>query len=99
MNKYILVIAICALASFSFAAMDTKSQFEQGMEAFKSGNYGSSELLFKKVKDTGEVEYMDQAWFHMALSIHNKKKYESALFEFKNFLNNCKNDDLASQSR
>jgi TolA-binding protein len=55
------------------------------MEAFKSGNYRSSELLLRKITDNGVSEYKDRAWFYLALSIYNQKKYESAVFEFNRF--------------
>ena len=86
-------------AVFSFAAMDSKSLYDQGFEAFKTGNYGSAELLFRKIVDSGDEEYLDRAWFYMARSIFNKNKYESALFEFKSFLNRCTTEDLATESR
>jgi TolA-binding protein len=79
--------------------MDTKSLYDQGVEAFKSGNYGSAELIFRKIVDSGDAEYLDRAWFHLARSIYNKNKYEAALFEFKSFLNRCTTENLATESR
>ncbi|MBN2160045.1 MAG: tetratricopeptide repeat protein [Spirochaetes bacterium] len=73
--------------------------FEQGMEAFRTGNFGSAELLLRKVVDSGSDEYIDRAWFHLALSIFNKGRYDAALFEFKSFLNKCKTDPLATEAR
>lgn len=86
-------------AGASSSAIDAKALFEQGMDAFKSGNYGSSELLLRKIVEANDDEYIDRAWFHLARSIFNRGKYELALFEFKNFLNKCKTDTLAAESR
>lgn len=97
------ITAIITIALFIshavFAAMDAKSLFEQGTEAFKSGNYGSAELLFKKVVDSGDDELIDQAWFYLARSIFGKEQYESAIFEFKRFLSRCKTEQLSTESR
>ncbi len=91
-------VAACSI-SISFAAMDTKSLHDQGIEAFNTGNYGSAELLFRKIVNSRDEEYLDRAWFYLARSIFSKGKYEQALFEFKNFLNKCKNDTLSAESR
>ncbi len=93
----LFIIPVCMTAAF--AAMDARSLYDQGMEAFKTGNYGSAELLFRKIVDSGDDEYLDRAWFHLARSIFNKGKYELALFEFKNFLNRCKTNSLSAESR
>jgi len=92
------LILVCT-AVFFFTAMDSKSLYDQGFEAYKSGNYGSAELIFRKIVDSGDREYLDRAWFYLARSIFNKNKYESALFEFKSFLNRCTTADLATESR
>ncbi len=93
-------VAIAVLvAGMAQAAVDTKAFFDQGMEAFRTGNYGSSELLFRKIIDAGDEEYIDQAWFYLARSLYNKKKFEASLFEFKSFLNKCKTENLAVESR
>lgn len=81
------------------SATDSRAHFDQGMEAFNSGNFGSAELLFRKIVESGDSEYLDRAWFFMARSIFGKKKYEAALFEFKSFLNRCRTDELAVESR
>jgi len=85
--------------SSAFAAMDSRTLFEQGMEAFKTGNYGSAELIFRKIVDSRNDEYLDRAWFFMSRAIYCKGKYDLALFEFKNFLNRCKTDALSAESR
>ena len=73
-------VAIAVLvAGMAQAAVDTKAFFDQGMEAFRTGNYGSSELLFRKIIDAGDEEYIDQAWFYLARSLYNKKKFEASL--------------------
>lgn len=93
-----VLLALCPRQDL-FAAGDSRALYDQGMEAFSKGNYGSAELLFRKIVDSGEQEYYDRAWFFMARSIFNKKKYEAALFEFKSFLNRCRTDHLAVESR
>ncbi|MBP7735828.1 MAG: tetratricopeptide repeat protein [Spirochaetes bacterium] len=90
---------ILLVDSYSLAAMDSRLLFDQGMEAFKTGNYGSAELLFRKIVDSPGDEYLDRAWFYLARSIFSKGKYDLALFEFKNFLNRCKTDALSAESR
>lgn len=102
MNRYIIFFCAAAallMTGIAHAAVDAKAFYDQGMEAFKTGNYGSSELLFRKIIDAGDEEYIDQAWFYLARSLYNKKKYDAALFEFKSFLNKCKTETLAVESR
>ncbi|OHD64136.1 MAG: hypothetical protein A2176_00650 [Spirochaetes bacterium RBG_13_51_14] len=99
-KKYIPVAVICMMSFLhSYAGNDVRSLFDQGMEAFKTGNYGSAELLLRKIVDSRDGEYIDRAWFYLARSIFHKKKFESALFEFKSFLNKCRTDSLATESR
>jgi tetratricopeptide (TPR) repeat protein len=82
-----------------FSAVNSQSLFEQGIKAFTSGNYGSSELLFRKLIDNGSDEHRDRAWFHLAMSIFHQKKYKSAIFEFNRFLLICTTNELCSRSR
>jgi TolA-binding protein len=96
---HLCLVLAAALSGAAEAAVDTKAFFDQGMEAYRTGNYGSSELLFRKIIDADDEEYIDRAWFYLARSLFNKKKYESALFEFKSFLNKCKTETLAIESR
>ncbi len=97
-SKYITIIFMIFASVSGLSAVDSKSLFEQGMEAFKSGNYGSSELLFRKITDE-EDDYLDRAWYHLALSIYNQKEYKSAIFEFNRFLTTCATPELCSLSR
>ncbi len=102
--KFLFRIIIISLLIFPAglvfpAENGNKTLFEQGMEAFKSGNYGSSELLLRKIIDSGSSEYKDRAWYYFALSIFYQKKYESAVFEFNRFLSSCSDLDLCSLSR
>ncbi len=94
-----IMASVMFAAVSSYAAMDSRALYDQGMEAFKKGNYGSAELLFRKIVKSGDDEYIDRAWFHLARSIFNKGKYDLALFELKNFLNKCKTDALCVESR
>jgi tetratricopeptide (TPR) repeat protein len=102
MKKFIIYLTIalfCLTTGVVYAALDAKTMLEQGIEAFKSGNYGSAELVFKRIKESGEKEYLDRAWFHLSLSIYHGKRYEAALLEFNNFLNECTTDAYAIESR
>ncbi len=82
------------------ARINSQALYEQGIEAFKTGNYGSSELLFRKIVESGEVgEIRDKAWYHLALSIFNQKKYKGAIFEFNRFLLICTMQQICLESR
>ncbi len=100
MRKRYTITIILMVLFFGIAGANASSiqLFEQGMEAFKSGNYGSSELIFRKVVDADD-EFRDRAWFYLARSIFNQKKYKSAIFEFNRFLLICATPDLCSESR
>jgi len=93
-----LFIVISLLPAALHAALDSRTLFEQGVEAFNSGNYGSSELLFKKILDNDD-EYRDRAWFYLARSIYQQKKYKSALYEFNSFLNKSSTSALSTEAR
>ncbi|HDP80180.1 MAG TPA: tetratricopeptide repeat protein, partial [Spirochaetes bacterium] len=74
--------------------------YEQGLEAFKAGNFGSAELMFRKIVEAGnDGEVRDGAWYHLALSIFNQKKYKDAIFEFNRFLLICTLQQLCLESR
>lgn len=97
----IVVILLTLSIGISEASMrGLQSLYEQGTEAFRTGNYGSSELLFRKIIDSGDgAEYRDRAWYYLALSIFNQKKYKDAIFEFNRFLLICTAQDLCHESR
>ncbi len=95
----IIISIILIFAGNLFPAVNSQSLYEQGMEAFKSGNFGSSELLLRKTIDSGETEYRDRAWYYMALSIFNQKKYQSAIFELNRFLSSCVTSELCTHAR
>jgi tetratricopeptide (TPR) repeat protein len=99
--KRIIIILFILLLPIgnAFSAANSQSLYEQGIEAFKSGNFGSSELLLRKIIDSGENEYRDKAWYYMALSIFNQKKYQSSIFEFNRFLSSCSTSDLCTLAR
>jgi tetratricopeptide (TPR) repeat protein len=99
MLKILLHTAFLFVITSVFAVNDNRSVFEHANEAFKSGNYGSAELLFKKIIETDDDEYIDQARFLLARSYFIRKQYQLALFEFKGFLNSCKNEQLSIESR
>jgi tetratricopeptide (TPR) repeat protein len=100
LKRLIIIISILFISSGNiYSAVNSQSMYEQGIEAFKSGNFGSSELLLRKIIDSGETEYKDKAWYYMALSIFNQKKYQSAIFEFNRFLSSCSTSDLCTLAR
>jgi len=86
---------ICAEA---FPAVESRNIFNQGVEAFKAGNYASAELLFGKTKDNND-DYRDRAWFFLARTIFQQGKYKSAIFEFNSFLTKCRTENLRLESR
>ncbi|MCP4129827.1 MAG: tetratricopeptide repeat protein [bacterium] len=99
---YLLITIFCiwGIALPLYAPIDTETLYEQGMEAMKSGNYGSSELLFRKIIDSDEDdELKDRAWFNLCRSVYYQKKYKSAIYEFRIFLNDCKSRSLCTESR
>ena len=99
-NKMIYCItALLIIAGQIAYGLDNSTLYEQGMEAFNSGNYGSSELIFRKIIDSDDEEYADNAWFYLARSIFHQKKYKSAIFEFNSFLNKCTLTDKCIESR
>ncbi len=97
----ILIALMCVFITGALnGASSLQPLYEQGMEAFRAGNYGSSELLFRKIIDSGEDgELRDKTWYYLALSIFNQKKYKSAIFEFNRFLLICTTQDLCIETR
>ncbi|HQP48253.1 MAG TPA: tetratricopeptide repeat protein [Spirochaetota bacterium] len=93
---FIVVIFICSAAVRG--DINSRDLYEQGVEAFKSGNYGSSSLIFRKIIDNDD-DYRDKAWYHLALSIFYQKKYESAIFEFNRFLLACTTANLCAEAK
>ncbi|MFH0976758.1 MAG: tetratricopeptide repeat protein [Spirochaetota bacterium] len=97
-----IIFSIIILLAFTFnvfPANNSQALFEQGFEAFKSGNFGNSGLLFRKIIESGDNEYRDKAWYYLALSIFNQKKYQDAIFEFNRFISSCTATDLCLLSR
>jgi len=97
-----IALLLCALMISAQAsnAPNLHMLFEQGMEAFKTGNYGSSELLFRKIIDSGNHDELRmKAWYYLALSIFNQKNYKAAIFEFNRLLLNCASEDFCLESR
>lgn len=93
----IVTVLICT-AGVVRGDINSQDLYEQGIEAFKSGNYGSSRLIFRKIIDNDD-EYRDKAWYHLALSIFYQKKYESAIFEFNRFLLACTTANLCAEAK
>jgi TolA-binding protein len=97
--SYIITASAMLFMMLASARADTDRQFGHALGAFKSGNFGSAELLFKKIIDSGDDDYMDRAWFFYARSIYHQKKYKSAIFEFNNFVNKSRTMSLSTESR
>lgn len=93
---YGIIIFICI--AVSVYASSGQAQFEQGMGAFRSGNYKNAELLFRKVVDLDD-EYADEAWFYLARSLFYQKRYQDAIFEFNKFLLSCRNQSYCTEGR
>jgi tetratricopeptide (TPR) repeat protein len=90
-----LFFIVTAAAVFASAG---QQYYEQGTEAFKSGNFKNAELLFRKTIDADD-EYLDRAWFYLSQSLYHQKRYKDALFEYNRFLLNCRTPGLAADSR
>jgi tetratricopeptide (TPR) repeat protein len=80
------------------AVFESKVIFNQGLEAFKSSNYSSAELLFRKTLENND-DYRDKAWFYLARTVFQQGKYKSAIFEFNSFLTKCRTENLRIESR
>ncbi|MCX7678941.1 MAG: tetratricopeptide repeat protein [Spirochaetes bacterium] len=96
----IMLITMCVAWMYGDTLARERSSdiFQQGMEAFKAGNFKSAALIFKKIVDAGD-EYRDQAWYYLGLSIFKQKKYDSAIFEFNRFLLECTTSNFCALSR
>ena len=81
-----------------FSTVESRNIFNQGVEAFKAGNYASAELLFRKTEENND-DYRDRAWFFLARTIFQQGKYKSAIFEFNSFLTKCRTENLRLESR
>lgn len=98
MKRVFILFTILLFFNAASYAIESSQLFEQGMEAFRMGNYGSSELIFRKVIDAND-SYKDRAWYYLALSIFYQKQYRSAIFELNRFLLLCTTPDLCSEAR
>ncbi len=92
------IIFFFIISGIGFTANDSRNIFNQGMEAFKAGNYASAELLFRKTEENND-EFRDRAWFFLARTIFQQGKYKSAIFEFNSFLTKCRTETLRIESR
>jgi tetratricopeptide (TPR) repeat protein len=93
-----IINLIFILSVITSAEADSRNLFNQGMEAFKAGNYASAELLFRKTEENND-EYRDRAWFFLSRTIFQQGKYKSAIFEFNSFLTKCRTESLRVESR
>jgi len=95
------IILFCLLTGWGliFSAPASEAMLEQGIEALKTGNYSSAELIFRRLSASDEDEIKDTAWFYLAQSIFYQKNYRSSIYEFTSYLNKCKNLTLCQESR
>jgi len=93
-----LILTLIVISANGLSANESKNIFNQGLEAFKAGNYASAELLFRKTVENND-EYRDKAWFYLARTIFQQAKYKSAIFEFNSFLTKCRTENLRVESR
>lgn len=96
--RIFFIIGILFILKNLHAVPDSKNIFNQGIEAFKSGNYASAELLFRKTEENND-EYRDRAWFYLSRTIFQQGKYKAAIFEFNSFLTKCRTENLRIESR
>lgn len=96
--KISFYIGMLLFSSMIIAAPDSRITFNQGIEAFKAGNYSSAELLFRKTIENDD-EYRDKAWFYLSRTIFQQAKYRAAIFEFNSFLTKCRTENLRVESR
>lgn len=97
-KRIIYLLLFCVAAAPVFAAFDSRVMLNQGLEAFRSGNYSSAELLFRRTVEFDD-ENRDRAWFYLSRSIFQQGKYSAALFEFNTFLTKCRTEALRIESR
>ena len=98
--KIRLISAIlCMFAATSLLNAQTSDvYFQQGLEAYKSGNFGSAELLFRKVIERKD-SYQERGNFYLAACLFRQGKYDEAIFEFNRFQLLSRNQELISESR
>ncbi|MBP7902181.1 MAG: tetratricopeptide repeat protein [Spirochaetes bacterium] len=87
-----------ALAASLLNAQTSDIYFQQGLEAYKSGNFGSAELLFRKVIEKRD-SYQERGNFYLAACLFRQDKYDEAIFEFNRFQLLSRNQELISESR
>lgn len=81
-----------------YSASESRNLFNQGFEAYKTGNYTSAELLFRKTIEFND-DNRDRAWFYLSITIYQQGKYKAAIFEFNSFLTKCRTENLRIESR
>jgi len=95
--KINLIVAAFLIIGNGNVYAESKNLFNQGLEAFKAGNYASAELLFRKTIENND-EYSDRGWFYLARTIYQQGKYKPAIFEFNSFLTKCRTENLRIES-
>ena len=94
-----MAFVFCSVLTASLTNAQTSDiHFQQGLEAYKSGNFGSAELLFRKVVERRD-SYQERGNFYLAACLFRQGKYDEAIFEFNRFQLLSRNQDLISESR
>lgn len=95
----IMFFFLTAVIALTLLASPSDVMLEQGLEALKTGNYSSAELIFRRLTSSNDDETKDKAWFYLAQSIFYQKNYKSSIHEFTSYLNKCRTTVLCQESR
>ena len=79
-------------------AQNSDVLFQQAMEAYRSSNFGSAELIFRKLVERRDG-YEEQAGYHLGLCLFRQNRLDAAIFEFNRFILTSRTQELAVQSR
>lgn len=79
-------------------AQNSDILFQQAMEAYRSSNFGSAELIFRKLVERRDG-YEEQAGYHLGLCLFRQNRLDAAIFEFNRFILTSRTQELAVQSR
>lgn len=97
-RKLVCLIGIFFVCGITYARERSADLYQQGIEAFKAGNFKSAALIFRKIVDADD-EYRDKAWYYLGLATFKQKKYDAAIFEFNRFLLECTTSNFCALAR
>lgn len=55
-----IILSFLLIFTEGFSTVESRNIFNQGVEAFKAGNYASAELLFRKTEENND-DYRDRS--------------------------------------